>query len=256
MSALIDPASISHASWYLVPGLVLVASVLGSTHCLGMCGGIALAIPPRKDAQLAYHFGRLAGYLLLGALAGLAGHWLMTSSPVLSLVSAGMMAAMLIYTAVRVWRGEALHLKLPAWLRADGLLARVLPAARSGALPGWLAGGLTGLLTIFLPCGWLYTYVIGALATHHPVLGALYLGSFWLGTLPMLAFGPALVGKLLAQRPQQRHWVAGLFLIAGLLTIGYKAGLPMPIRAENLTSGKAVVACPHHPGMLMSAPTP
>lgn len=254
MSAPIDAASLSQASWYLVPGMVLAASLLGSTHCMGMCGGISLALPPRKEAQTAYHLGRLAGYLLLGGLAGLAGRWLLASSPVLSVISAGLMAFMLMYTAVRVWRGEGLHLNLPGWLRADGLLARVLPAARGGALPGWLAGGLTGLLTIFLPCGWLYTYVIGALATHHPVLGALYLGSFWLGTVPMLAWGPALLGKLLVQRPRQRHWVAGLFLVAGLLTLVYKAGLPMPIRAENLTSGKAVVACPHHPGMLMEAP--
>ena len=56
---------------------VVTASLLGSGHCAGMCGPLALmaSIGPATSAQLArrmsfYHVGRLIGYMSLGAAVG------------------------------------------------------------------------------------------------------------------------------------------------------------------------------------------
>jgi sulfite exporter TauE/SafE len=239
--ALIVQAAAQHG-WFLIPVLVLIASLLGSVHCLGMCGGIAMALPPGRRVQAAYHSGRLLGYLSLGAIAGLAGNWLLASSGLLTSLSAIAMAAILIWSSVKVWRGEALHLKLPAFFQKliEKPLGKALSASRSQTLMGFPVG----LLTMFLPCGWLYTFVIAALLTRNVWLGGLFLFSFWLGTVPLLALGPGLVNSWLARRsPAQRHWVAALFLLAGLLTISYKSQLPLPVNAAHLQGITQDVTC-------------
>src|SRR6185295_3680515 len=60
---------------------ILAASLLGSLHCVGMCGAfLAIAVgdgnsSPGRHARLqaAYHLGRLMTYVTLGAAAGMAG---------------------------------------------------------------------------------------------------------------------------------------------------------------------------------------
>jgi sulfite exporter TauE/SafE len=49
--------------------------LMGSAHCLGMCGGIGAALglaDARRSSlfALSYHRGRILGYAALGALAG------------------------------------------------------------------------------------------------------------------------------------------------------------------------------------------
>src|ERR1043165_9937272 len=57
-----------------------ILGLLGSLHCAGMCGPLALALPatsPGASAYLlgrvAYNVGRIATYGLLGAVFGLLG---------------------------------------------------------------------------------------------------------------------------------------------------------------------------------------
>ena len=62
-------------------GTVFMASLAGSLHCAGMCGGFVAFYsgtePGRRGrrylAHLTYNGGRLTSYLILGALAGLLG---------------------------------------------------------------------------------------------------------------------------------------------------------------------------------------
>ena len=68
-------------------GSVLVASLLGSPHCAGMCGGFVCFYAAQGGrgqarAHAAYNFGRLFSYLVLGLLAGALGRTLeQASSP-------------------------------------------------------------------------------------------------------------------------------------------------------------------------------
>jgi len=59
----------------------LVAGLITSLHCLGMCGPLACAVVPlrgdRADAQVAssiYHLARLGSYAAFGALFGALGY--------------------------------------------------------------------------------------------------------------------------------------------------------------------------------------
>ncbi|CAN0464467.1 unnamed protein product, partial [Phaeothamnion confervicola] len=52
----------------------LLLGLLGNLHCLGMCGGLALAARRRSwSGVLCYQMGRLVGYCLVGALCGALG---------------------------------------------------------------------------------------------------------------------------------------------------------------------------------------
>ena len=198
-------------SW--VPLAVLGASLAGSAHCLSMCGGIVVATARGPWAWAAYHLGRLAGYLVLGALAGHLGGKLLSlsmESRWIGLGAAGALGSGLILAGAQVWRGRLPHVRLMPSRVLGALYAR----ARGNAV-------LSGLLTALLPCGWLHVFVLGAASTRGACAGAALLMLFWLGTLPALTAAPWLVERIL--RPAARRaprLAAVLLIIAGTLTVG------------------------------------
>lgn len=241
-----QPALLAQQVWYVVPVLVLLASLLGSTHCVAMCGGIVMALPPQKSAQSAYHLGRLLGYLMLGGVAGFAGQFLLYQSHWLSRAATAFMALVLLALAWQVWRGQSLHLQLPGFVSAwiQKLTGRALQQSRQQP---WLGSLAVGWLSMFLPCGWLYTFVLGALVTGSLWLGALYLTAFWAGSVPLLAVGPALLSRWLQQRTtRQRQVVASLFLLAGLFTLSGFWGRQLPIDARHLADPSQPLQHHHH----------
>ena len=69
---------VSAMCFFLLPAFIL--GILGSFHCVGMCGPIAFILPvDRKNSfnkviqTFSYHFGRLLTYCLLGFVFGLLG---------------------------------------------------------------------------------------------------------------------------------------------------------------------------------------
>jgi sulfite exporter TauE/SafE len=71
-----------------------------------------------------------------------------------------------------------------------------------------------GLLSMFLPCGWLYTYVLAAAASQSPCSGALVMFLFWLGTIPALSAFPIFAKKAIALSNKTKQKVAGGILIS------------------------------------------
>lgn len=175
---------------------VLVASVLGSVHCGAMCGGFVAAYAgeaalPRSERLLAhgvYNSARLVTYLGLGALAGVLGQALDLAGRAVGVahVAAVVAASVLVVSGLAALRPRA------------GLLAlgRRPKAGLGGVLGRWLArfraarpvtrAAVLGLSTTLLPCGWLYAFAVLAAATGSAVGGALLMGTFWLGTVPLL----------------------------------------------------------------------
>ncbi len=192
-----------------IPAAVLVASLAGSGHCVAMCGGLVVASAKTRGARIAYHLGRLAGYLALGAAAGWIGEaWLDQASWAAALV----LGLSFLVAGFRVWRGRPVHLAIvPA-----PMLSKLFRMAGAHA-------GIAGLLTALLPCGWLHSFVLGAVATRSPVSGAVFLFAFWLGTLPALGFAPWLVDRIFRPIARRSPRIAALVLVsAGVMSIGIK----------------------------------
>lgn len=176
---------------------VFTASLIGSPHCVGMCGPLALLVTTRSNershaarrALVAYHAGRLIGYMALGALAaavGVAldlGGLLVGVQQVAAITAGGLMVLFGIVALLRLRGVGSLHFQTPSGPRR--ILARAHRLA--AALPATSRGAAVGLLTVLLPCGWLYAFVITAAGTANVLHGALLMAAFWIGTVPALS---------------------------------------------------------------------
>lgn len=209
---------------------VLVASLVGSVHCAGMCGGFVCfytgsasgSEPAALRAHAMYNAGRLASYLLLGAVAGLLGvgvaraGMLVGISQGAAIVGGALMIAWAVST-IAAQRGIAIgSVQAPiAWQR---MLGRVLQSVRNQPIA--IRAGLTGLLTTLLPCGWLYVFVAAAGSTGSVPSAMATMAVFWLGTVPaLLAVGMGAQRLLTPFRRQLPALSAAVVLIMGLLSI-------------------------------------
>lgn len=205
--------------------------LMGSSHCLFMCGGITAALGAQAEGNLgrrtllllSCHAGRIGSYMLAGAVAGLFGLWLrelhdlaglwlrMAAGVVLvamGLVVAGWFPAL----AVLERGGELLFRYL------GPLLRRLVPV--NTPVRGLFAGMVWGML----PCGLVYG-ALGFAATSGSVAHAMLLmAAFGLGTLPaLLATGifAQQVRKLLGKRLVRQVagvlvMLFGLWMMAGV----------------------------------------
>lgn len=175
-------------------GTVLASSLLGSAHCAGMCGGLALVAvgSDRKQAlarQAGYHGGRLVSYAAVGALAGLAGQVVDDAGVLVGVqrvaaIAAGAMIAA--FGAVAIARAFGARIPTAGAPRPLVVVAQRVHARALRLPPSW-RGVPIGLATPLLPCGWLYAFVAIAAASASVATGALVMAAFWLGTVPAVA---------------------------------------------------------------------
>lgn len=176
----------------------LVMGLVGGPHCVAMCGaacaGIARAAAPRaRQALWAWQLSRLAGYALLGALAGgtVQGMgWLGQQTAVLRPVWTMMHVAALLLGLALLWQARQ-----PAFL--DGWAQAVWRRARPvmGRL-GARAPVALGLGWALMPCGLLYSAVLVASLSASALHGAVVMAAFAVGTMVSLVAGPWLLLRL------------------------------------------------------------
>jgi len=191
-----------------IPITILLASLLGSWHCAGMCGAIACSAALKGKSHL-YHFGRLISYVTLGGLAGLLGEQILSSQiQFIQTLSALIMGGILVLIGVSFF----LNYKL----QPENIFHVLFPIIKRVRSQQFFLGLLTGLL----PCGWLYTFVTAAIATKSPFTGMLCLFLFWVGTVPALTMMSSGLGNLMKAQSQNLQKLIGILLIlAGLYSV-------------------------------------
>lgn len=196
---------------------ILSASFFGSWHCAAMCGPIATLMSTRHSL-ISYHFGRLLSYSVLGALAGGLGQIFLNSQVVyLRWISSFLISLVLIFAGLRlVWPNFFSNVMgMAPWTQKIWNLTKKIQAFHVGR-----SGLVVGLLTALLPCGWLYTYVIAAIASQSAWAGALTLFLFWLGGLPALSAVPMMIRQTVQSAGLRQQKIAGFVLvIAGLYSV-------------------------------------
>lgn len=162
----------------------------GSSHCVGMCGGIACALglsgKPDIWTVLGYQLGRIAGYgiigLLLGAVFAQLMQWLPALTLILRTLAGCLLLAMALYS-LRWWQGVGVLEQWGAKLWRP-LQQRLQPLIPASAL--WRPLGM-GLLWGWLPCGLVYSTLAWAVAqSDRGSDAALLMLAFGLGTLPAM----------------------------------------------------------------------
>ena len=217
---------------------IFIASLVGSLHCAGMCGGLlALAIDPRgapvsrARLQLMYHGGRGFAYVTIGIIAGFLGRSIDLTGNLAGIQRASAAAAgaaLATFGVVQMLKviGRPLpRLPLPrAW---QALIGRGYGQAASQSPV--LAALLIGVLTSLLPCGWLYAFAFAAAGTGHPVMGGVAMLTFWIGTLPLMISLGVGVQTLLGSASRTAPMAASLAMIAiGVMTAAGRVLSPLP----------------------------
>jgi len=205
--------------------LVLMAGLLGSSHCVGMCGGFVLSLGASASSwrqnlvrQLLYTLGRMFTYAALGAAAGFVGLRLTGRLPGLVNVPAALaILAGLLLVGQGLWSAGVFRRR--AVTRTGPCLTGSLfrhftqGAGRGGA---FLAGVLTG----FLPCGLLYGMLALAGSSRSMPLGAAIMAVFALGTAPaMILTGTGGSLLSLSARRHMLHVAAWCVVLTGLMSL-------------------------------------
>jgi sulfite exporter TauE/SafE len=210
----------------------IILGLLGSFHCVGMCGPIAFMLPVdranslRKISQVfTYHFGRLLAYSLIGLFFGLVGKslYIFGLQQQLSIIIGVLMIA---FVLIPVQTFNKYNLSKPIYKFISKIKSGLGSALKRKTADTFLT---IGFLNGFLPCGLVYMAVFASLAMQDAVQGSLYMAFFGLGTIPLMT-SAIYLGKFLNSSLKRRiqKAIPVFVVVIGLLFIIRGLGLGIP----------------------------
>ncbi|MDO3642212.1 sulfite exporter TauE/SafE family protein [Mucilaginibacter sp. L3T2-6] len=158
----------------------------GSVHCIGMCGPLAFAIPTLQSRwwlivadKLVYNTGRIVSYTLIGLLFGLIGRQLWVSG---LQQGVSLFSGMLIILAgiAKLYHMRITHSRLAA--KAFEPVNKLLALALRHRAGHFIIGMVNG----FLPCGFVYLALVGAINAGSPLAAGRFMFLFGMGTFPLM----------------------------------------------------------------------
>ncbi len=209
-----------------------ILGLLGSFHCIGMCGPIAFVLPLDRSSKskmifqtFLYHLGRLLTYSMIGLLFGFIGKGLYLAGFQQRLsILMGVIMILTVIIPVKVF--NRFNITKPLY-KAIGKIKQQLgiylnkKSNKSIFLIGFFNG--------FLPCGLVYMALIGSIASSNAFSGSFYMFLFGLGTVPMMTL-TVFAGNILkvSLRNKIQKAIPVFVVIIGLLFILRGLGLGIP----------------------------
>ncbi len=214
----------------LISGFIL--GLMGSLHCVGMCGPIAFMLPVDRENNFnkgfqitLYHIGRILAYTSIGLLIGALGRGLNLF---------GIQQQISIFIGILM----ILVIVLPYFISfkkgASNLYSKYLLKIRSGMGQLFKKRSADAFLTMgflngYLPCGLVYLGVLGALAMESLWTSAIYMVLFGIGTVPLMTITVYLGNFLNAKaRKKIKQLIPVAVVIIGVLFILRGLGLGIP----------------------------
>lgn len=210
----------------------LILGLLGSLHCVGMCGPIAFMLPVdrsnsfKKVSQISlYHFGRLVAYSIIGLVFGIVGKslYIFGIQQQLSIIIGVLMIVLVLLPHKTIGK---YNFSKPLYRIISKVKSSLGKALKKKTADTFLT---IGFLNGFLPCGLVYMAVFGSVATGSLLEGSLYMVLFGLGTIPLMT-SAIYLGKFLNSTIKQRiqKAIPVFVVIIGLLFILRGLGLGIP----------------------------
>jgi sulfite exporter TauE/SafE len=222
--------------------IAFLMGLFGSVHCIGMCGPLALAIPSFQTKwwliavdKILYNIGRIITYSFLGLLIGLLGKqlWLAGVQQGVSLFSG----------ALIIMAGMSRLLKIR--LGQSTMLSKfLLPVNRalSYALKHKAGHLVVGLLNGFLPCGFVYLALIGAVNTLSVTASAAYMFWFGMGTFPLMLLATIASGLFgFSFRRRVNQIIPYLMVCLGIWFLFRGMDLDIPYLSPKIQSSGATI---------------
>jgi sulfite exporter TauE/SafE len=214
----------------LISGFLL--GLMGSFHCAGMCGPIAIALPLHGNALpqkiyggVLYNLGRTLTYGIMGAIFGLLGQGveMIGFQQKISIIMGIIMILSVFFPSL--FRNQyRLDRSRVSWV---GKLKSAI--ARMFAVRSFSSLFVIGLFNGLLPCGLVYIAIAGAIGTGEVGYGTLYMLMFGLGTIPMM-LSIAIAGNMIstAARNKINRLIPVLVVLVGVFFVlrGLSLGIP------------------------------
>lgn len=220
--------------------MALMTGIVGSLHCIGMCGPIAIALPlgqkswlRRVGGGITYNFGRIVTYGILGALFGLLGKGLeMAGIQKWASIAIGIIMIMSVLFPI-FFRGK-IKFEQIFFGYAGKMIGGFRKLFAISTLPSLF---FIGILNGLLPCGLVYVAIAGAINSNDVLTGINYMILFGLGTVPVMLAIP-LFGSLIGQgfRKKSKGILSTFIIILGIIFIlrGLSLGIPYISPAEKM----------------------
>ncbi len=211
---------------------------LGSFHCIGMCGPIAMALPLKRTGTAAkifgavlYNLGRVCVYALMGLVLGLIGK---------GIALGGYQQILSILTGVLIILTVLFPMLIPSSFRKINLFNLLGPKLKSKFAqwmqnPGYASLFMIGVLNGFLPCGFVYMALAGAVLTGNALTGILFMVFFGLATIPAM-LSVSLLSHLvsLSLRNRIQKTIPYIVFVVGLVLILRGMGLGIPYLSPQM----------------------
>ena len=210
----------------------LLLGLMGSFHCAGMCGPIAIALPLHGNTVAQkifggtlYNLGRAITYGIMGAVFGMLGQGLhlIGFQQKVSVIMGALMIISVLFPSL--FKNQYKLDK--SWFKFVGNLKKSL--GKLLTVRSFSSLFLIGLLNGLLPCGLVYMAIAGAIGTGEITLGAFYMVLFGIGTIPMM-LSISLAGNLFstALRNKINKLIPILVVLVGIFFIlrGLSLGIP------------------------------
>lgn len=198
--------------------------LIGSTHCIGMCGPLAMALPVNTKSKweklflaLTYNLGRVTTYTLLGAGIGAGSAFVIPAAWQSSFsISVGILMLLSAVVIFVLQRKKAIQILPDKWIKkVSQLIASRMQSGRN--IDVFLIGFLNGLL----PCALVYAALVTAFASGSVMNSMVFMMFFGFGTLPAM-WGILFFSQWITQGIRQRlnsifpfmYALMGILLIA------------------------------------------
>lgn len=227
----------------------IIFGLLGSFHCVGMCGPIAFMLPvdrsntSRKLIQIfTYHFGRLVAYSMIGLVFGVVGKGLYIFGLQQQLsITMGILMIAVVLIPTKIF--NKYNFSKPIYKIISKVKSSLGQALKKKTPDTFLT---IGFLNGFLPCGLVYMAVFASLAMGSAIKSSLYMVLFGIGTIPLMTTAIYL-GKFLNATVKQRiqKAIPIFVIIIGLLFIlrGMGLGIPYLSPAPVVEMATGVIDC-------------
>lgn len=227
--------------------------LLGSFHCIGMCGPIALALPVHQYSPLKkylgiflYNLGRVVTYTFLGVVFGLLGQsfFLGGFQQILSIAIGVLLLLSVILTNVKSLNTA----------KGLGFIYSFINSVKLQLGNLFNKKGLhflffIGLLNGLLPCGLVYLGIAGAIATGHYIKGAEFMFYFGIGTVPVM-YAVAFLGQFITVKYRNHIRQAMPYVVSmmAVLLIIRGMNLGIPYLSPQFEKETHKVSCCEKPG--------
>ncbi|MBT8196208.1 MAG: sulfite exporter TauE/SafE family protein [Bacteroidia bacterium] len=209
---------------------------IGSMHCIGMCGPIALVVPLNRKSTLtmtsgalSYNIGRIFTYFIFGLLFGLIGS---------SLALGGMQRSVSVALGILIIISALLPGLVTRYFNVIPIIAKGTNRLKSALSDLFKQKSLSslfviGLLNGLLPCGLVYVAIAGAIVDGSVLGGGLFMAAFGAGTIPVM-FAIPMLGKFVSDANRRRlmRIFPIILILVGILFImrGMNENIPLFVK--------------------------